>query len=679
MRRRLEKEQEAYAGHHGAGGGASDEADGAYPALPSDLAADEAMKQKLEQMPTPPPHYPDIPSSSGDARNRRGKNYNDDGDADERQRLSGGEDDDYDVEPGVSNTQMMIDAGISLLLDVGLMVAELVINFWLAMLLRDQERSGHYTAAILLIFAPSIFNALIWFRLSKSYRGSVSILFMLAVVFIGFPSPLLVYVWHIYLTVFCLRTASHRSRVLANTFRVVQAFSMSLPLILLNIYTLLSVLHKDDENLDLSRLIDHLAEGINVRIHGLAAMISFINILRAATLYNERTTFSLLFVMVSFPFLLFTILSRIIALSVISCFLEYQWTILLFLGLVLTNLALYYACRKRAFSPGSSTSSLIEQAHYNVAARHKLNKVDPTTVGGGEQPPQQQLFHMQHLRGKKRRSSIEDSMENVDCCCGPTTAEEKGLQGRDLMVVSSDYEMAGDSFWESLPKSFLLSICSSVIPVGYTNDRHSHHPLRLKGGMFVLLNFFFNTVWIGLALGFTIVHNVPNNVQGISIPQPSVKVEVPGSKVFVQAAGLDLSLNLPNTKLDLGSMPKVSANLNLVDNDAYVAIFIPILLAGLAVPFVVMRAVMMELDCFVAHKKDVDPVTGNRYSYSPSKRRRHQRSEALGISQMVRENNADRELKSRLYVTICCSMMGMCIFTVMLLVATAYVAMSLLG
>ena len=31
-------------------------------------------------------------------------------------------------------------------------------------------------------------------------------------------------------------------------------------------------------------------------------------------------------------FLLFTTLSRIIALSVISCFLEYQWTLLLFLG-----------------------------------------------------------------------------------------------------------------------------------------------------------------------------------------------------------------------------------------------------------------------------------------------------------------------------------------------------------
>jgi len=520
MRRRLEKEQEAY---DGAVGGA-DEADGAYPALPSDLLEDEAMKQKLEQMPTPPPHYPDIPAS-GEARNRRGKGYlgsvNDDGDAEERQRLSGEEEDDYEDEPGVSNTQMIIDGGISLLLDVGLMAAELIMNFWLALMLRDQGLSGHYTAAILLIFAPSVFNALIWFRLSKSYRGSISILFMLAVVFIGFPSPILVYVWHIYLTVFCLRTASHRSRVLANTFRVVQAFSMSLPLILLNVYTLLSVLHKDDENLDLSRLISHLAEGINVRIHGVAAMISFINILRAATLYNERTTYSLLFVMVSFPFLLFTILSRIIALSVISCFLEYQWTLLLFLGLVLTNLALYYVCRKRIFSPGSSTSSLIEQAHYNVAARHKLNKVDPAGGASGEQP--QQLFHMQHYK-REKRSSIEDSIENVDCCC-PTPGEEKKFS-KDLMVVSSDYESGGESFWQGLPKSFLLSVCSSVIPVGYTNDRHSHHPLRLKGGMFVLLNFFFNTVWIGLALGFTIVNYVPNNVQGISIPQPSVKVEV---------------------------------------------------------------------------------------------------------------------------------------------------------
>lgn len=116
-----------------------------------------------------------------------------------------------------------------------------------------------------------------------------------------------------------------------------------------------------------------------------------------------------------------------------------------------------------------------------------------------------------------------------------------GLQGRDLMVISNDYESGGESFWEGLPRSFLLSICSSVIPVGYTNDRQSHHPLRLKGGMFVLLNFFFNTVWIGLALGFTIVHYVPNNVQGISIPQPSVKVEVSCTSVESTVSLEDIS------------------------------------------------------------------------------------------------------------------------------------------
>ena len=66
-------------------------------------------------------------------------------------------------------------------------------------------------------------------------------------------------------------------------------------------------------------------------MHILAGMISFINILRAASLYNERTTNSLLFTMVSFPFLMFTTLTRVIALGIIYSFLEFRWVILLFL------------------------------------------------------------------------------------------------------------------------------------------------------------------------------------------------------------------------------------------------------------------------------------------------------------------------------------------------------------
>jgi hypothetical protein len=60
-----------------------------------------------------------------------------------------------------------------------------------------------------------------------------------------------------------MRVSAQRAKILGNCFRMVQAFSMSLPLILLNFYTLLSILVVDEENLDLSNLTNHLAEGIN--------------------------------------------------------------------------------------------------------------------------------------------------------------------------------------------------------------------------------------------------------------------------------------------------------------------------------------------------------------------------------------------------------------------------------
>ena len=69
-----------------------------------------------------------------------------------------------------------------------------------------------------------------------------------------------------------------------------------------------------------------------VQVHGIAALLSFINILRAASMYNERKTFTLLFVMVGYPFLLFTVLSRILAAAVIVTFLDAVWIIVLILG-----------------------------------------------------------------------------------------------------------------------------------------------------------------------------------------------------------------------------------------------------------------------------------------------------------------------------------------------------------
>ena len=69
-----------------------------------------------------------------------------------------------------------------------------------------------------------------------------------------------------------------------------------------------------------------------VQMHGLAFMISFINLLRASSLYNERETFTLLFVLVGCPFLLLTAISRIISLGIIVAFLDVTWVAILGLG-----------------------------------------------------------------------------------------------------------------------------------------------------------------------------------------------------------------------------------------------------------------------------------------------------------------------------------------------------------
>ena len=80
-------------------------------------------------------------------------------------------------------------------------------------------------------------------------------------------------------------------------------------------------------------------------------------------------------------------------------------------------------------------------------------------------------------------------------------------------------------FFSSSTETLLLSVCSSAVPCGYSNDRRSHHP-RIKGGLFVALAYAFCSLWVGLALGFTIVNAVPNTIHGVSLPQPSLKVEV---------------------------------------------------------------------------------------------------------------------------------------------------------
>ena len=120
-------------------------------------------------------------------------------------------------------------------------------------------------------------------------------------------------------------------------------------------------------------------------------------------------------------------------------------------------------------------------------------------------------------------TSSGSSLNDISCCqtSANCTSGQKQLRDERPLVQGSGDE----GFWAQFPKLLLLSVVSIFVPAGYNNDYRSHHP-RIKGGLFILLNHTFDMLWIGLALGFTIINNVPNSIKGVSLPQPSLKVQV---------------------------------------------------------------------------------------------------------------------------------------------------------
>ena len=84
-----------------------------------------------------------------------------------------------------------------------------------------------------------------------------------------------------------------------------------------------------------------------------------------------------------------------------------------------------------------------------------------------------------------------------------------------------------------------------------------------------------------------------------------------------------------------------------------------------------MRAAMMELDCFITRKKEVeDPTVAS--SRLPQKRRPNR-----SLREAVKGNSESGEIKGRMYLTVCCSVLGMCVFTVLMVVAGAFIMMQL--
>ena len=83
-----------------------------------------------------------------------------------------------------------------------------------------------------------------------------------------------------------------------------------------------------------------------------------------------------------------------------------------------------------------------------------------------------------------------------------------------------------------MPKTVALSMLSIVVPSSYTNDWRCGHP-RLKGGLFLMLNYLTNMIVLGVSLSYTIVNHVPNVLKGVVLPNPNVNIKVRVSSDFI--------------------------------------------------------------------------------------------------------------------------------------------------
>ena len=117
--------------------------------------------------------------------------------------------------------------------------------------------------------------------------------------------------------------------MISNCFRMVHACVCSMPLMILNLSTLMKYGEGFDvDTIDIKEIQNQMAK---VDLHGLAFLLSLINFVRAACLFNERKTMTVLFSIVALPMTVVTTICRIFILAVVFTFVEPAYSMILLL------------------------------------------------------------------------------------------------------------------------------------------------------------------------------------------------------------------------------------------------------------------------------------------------------------------------------------------------------------
>ena len=122
---------------------------------------------------------------------------------------------------------------------------------------------------------------------------------------------------------------SKGKKYISNCFRMVHACICSMPLMIINLSTLMKYGHGFNvDTIDIKEIQSQMAK---VDLHGLAFLLSLINFVRAACLFNERKTMTVLFSIVALPMTVVTTICRIFILAVVFTFVEPAYSMILLL------------------------------------------------------------------------------------------------------------------------------------------------------------------------------------------------------------------------------------------------------------------------------------------------------------------------------------------------------------
>ena len=116
------------------------------------------------------------------------------------------------------------------------------------------------------------------------------------------------------------------------------------------------------------------------------------------------------------------------------------------------------------------------------------------------------------------------------------------------IVDREDLNNCSNPKMSKIGKVFLISLASTIVPSGYSNDEKMLHP-KIKGGIYLILNYFVTMVLMGISLALTIKNKMPIVIFGVPLPQAPMKIEHSDLTLKTWVAGFGVSVSMPGNQV----------------------------------------------------------------------------------------------------------------------------------